>query len=544
MGLFDLNPLGALETPAGRRSWLAGLCTSIPKAADKNDLLDQIDDALLVCAPVGDTATLESLGKRYRDQVHHAGDVHGRVNKVAHKGLPEVWVGDTSVLASDGVAAAARAATRMSEAFQGGAKALHALADALGTAKKQDADGRAKLQQAKQKLGPPDSFFDVGRMIETDEEKAEKKAVLAAGRTLAADGVELMHRAAVAADDAVRAAARDLNKWAAEARAGKMHTGRLSAVDRLMLADTSGKAGAADYNEILTANDLERSGRAMDRLSPADRARMDRLLAGAKSPQEKAYLMKALAAGHGVDDIQTFDGKIHGKDPAWLQRHLSPIVTGADSLKDEGTDPVSGANLNTELQGFDGQEWAQGGDGQEGTCVASTTVTARALVDPVYALSLTGGPGGQEDDPAAFRQRLIAEQHRMHVEGHGGANWNGMDLQGQEQISNKEISPETGSSYELHEVRDADSRRTILPDIEKAVADGRPVPFDAEGYEADGTRHGHSMMIVGQEGDKLEIYNPWGKTTWVSEDDFVNGGMAKASDNRLPNAYAVHLPQN
>ncbi|MEU6508698.1 peptidoglycan-binding protein [Streptomyces sp. NPDC046942] len=535
------DPFGALGTPAGRRDWLAGLVVSIPQAADKNDLLDQIDNALFVSAPVGDTATLEALGKRYRGQVDMAGELHDRTDKVAKKGLPEVWVGDTSVLASDGVAAAARAATKMADAFQGGARALHALADALGTAQKQDADGRAKMAQAKQRLGPKDSIFDLGSMLESD---AEKKATLDAGRALATDGVDLMHKAAVTADDAVRAAARDLNKWAAEARAGKMHTGRLSAVDRLMLADTSGKDGAADLNEILTANDLERSGRAMDQLSPADRARMDQLLAGAKTPQEKAYLMKALAAGHSVDDIQTFDGKIHGKDPAWLQRHLTPIVTDGDSLKDEGTNPISGANMNTQLQDFQGQNWAQGGDGQEGTCVASSTVTARALVDPVYALSLTGGPSGQEDSAEAFRQRLIAEQHRVHEEGHGGANWNGMGLQGKTEVVNKEISPETGSTYEMHEVPDANARRDVLPDIEKAVADGKPVPIGVQGHDEKGNRVGHAMMIIGQEGDKLEIYNPWGKTTWVSENDFVNGGMAKASDNELPDAYEVHLPQD
>ncbi|MFE1882518.1 peptidoglycan-binding protein [Streptomyces diastatochromogenes] len=538
-----LNPLGALDSPGGRRSWLADLVESIPKAASKNDLLDQIDGALFVSAPVGDTATLESLGRQYRGQVDKAGDVHDRANKVARKGLPEVWVGDTGVLASDAVGAAARAATKMAEAFQGGAKALLALADVLGHAQKQDADGRAKMEQAKRQLGPKDSFFDLGRLIETDEEKAEKEKALATARTVATDGVGLMHKAAVAADDAVRAAARDLNKWAAEARAGKMHSGQLTAVDQLMLADTSGKAGAADYNEILTANDLERSGRAMDKLSPADRARMDQLLANAKSPQEKAYLMKALAAGHGVHDIETFDGKIHGKDPAWLQRHLSPIVTQGDSLKDEGTDPGSGANVNTDLQSFDGQQWSQGGDGSEGTCVASSTVTARAMVDPVYALGLTGGPSGQEDDPAAFRRRLVDEQHRVHQEGHGGANWDGMDLGGKTEVVNKEISPETGNSYELHEVRDADARRNVLPDIEKAVAEGKPVPIGVEGY-TDGKRSGHAMMIIGQEGDKLQIYNPWGQTTWVSEDDFVNGGMAKASDNQLPDAYAVHLPQD
>ncbi|MFI9425656.1 peptidoglycan-binding protein [Streptomyces achromogenes] len=533
--------LGPLDSPAARRSWLAGLRDSIPKATSKNDLLDRIDGALFVPAPQGDPATLEALGKRYRGQVDKAGDLHDRVNKVARKGLPEVWTGKTSVLAADGVAAAARAATDMAEAFDGGAKALYALADALGHAQRQDADGRARLEQAKRQLGPKDGFFDiVDRMIETDEEKQ----ALVSARSAATEGVDLMHKAAVAADDAVRAATRDLNKWAAEARAGKLRTGGLSAVDRLMLADTSGKAGAAEYNEILTAGDLERSGRAMDRLPAADRARMDQLLAGAGSPQEKAYLMKALAAGHSVDDIETFGRKIHGKDPAWLQQHLSPIVTQGDSLKDEGVDAGSGANVNTDLQSFRGQQWAQGGDGREGTCVASSTVTARAMVDPVYALSLTGGPSGQENDPAAFRRRLVDEQHRVHTEGHGGANWDGMVLEGKTEVVNKEISPETGSAYELHEVKSADARRNVLPEIEKAVAEGRPVPIGVEGYEADGTRHGHAMMIIGQEGDKLEIYNPWGQTTWVSEDDFVNGGMAKASNSQLPDAYAVHLPQD
>ncbi|MFD0393798.1 hypothetical protein ACFQ3Z_20975 [Streptomyces nogalater] len=132
-----LSPLGS---PAARRSWLAGLRDSIPRAATKNDLLDQIDGALFAPAPQGDPAALETLGKRYRGQVDKAGDLHDRVNKVARKGLPEVWTGKTSVLASDGVAAAARAATSMAEAFDGGAKALFTLADALGHARRQDAE--------------------------------------------------------------------------------------------------------------------------------------------------------------------------------------------------------------------------------------------------------------------------------------------------------------------------------------------------------------------------------------------------------------------
>jgi hypothetical protein len=58
-----------------------------------------------------------------------------------------------------------------------------------------------------------------------------------------------------------------------------------------------------------------------------------------------------------------------------------------------------------------------------------------------------------------------------------------------------------------------------------------------------GDDSGRQMMIIGQEGDKLQIYNPWGFTTWVSEDDFINGNMAGASDDRLPTPTSVRLPE-
>ncbi|MGP4084700.1 peptidoglycan-binding protein [Streptomyces sp. KR55] len=525
------------ESTTDRRSRLTGLCESIPKAGSKNDLLDLIDQALGVSPPEGDPVTLESLGKRYREQLDEVGALCERVDKVSRKGLPDVWAGDTSVLASDAVSAASRAVMEMAEAFQGGARALLTLADTIKDAQQQDADGRTKLNDAKAQLGSRDGFFDDWH--EDDEEEWDRLTA----RHFAADGVDLMHKAAVAADDAARAAARELNKWAAEARTGKMRTDELSAVDRLMLADTSNVVGEAEFNEILTANDLERSGRAMERLSPAERARMEQLLADAASPQEKAYLMKSLAAGHTIKDIEGFAGKIHGKDPVWLHQHLSPISTQGDSLVDEGLND-NGSNRNTDNQMFGAQGWTQGGDGSEGTCVASSTITARAMTDPIYALELTGGPSGQENDPEAFRRRLVDEQHRVHEEGDGGDDWNGMDLDGKSEVVNKEISPNTGSSYELREVRDADARREILPDIEKAVAEGKPVPIGVEGHDENGDRSGHAMMIIGQEGDMLQIYNPWGTTTWVSEEDFVNGGMAKASDNDLPDAYAVHVPQD
>ncbi|MGX1131356.1 hypothetical protein RKD49_003546 [Streptomyces glaucescens] len=523
--------LRPVDSPAGRRAWLAGLCEDIPKAGSKNELLDMIDSALSVSEPEGDPGTLESLSKRYRDRLDDVGGIHDRVQKVAGKGLPEVWVGDTSVLASDGVAAAGRAVLQMAEAFQGGAGALLRLADALADAQRQDAEGRGRMAQAKSTLGGRDGFFDDWH--EDDEEEFDRLTA----RAFASDGIDLMHKAAVAAEEAVRVAARDLNKWATEARAGKMDTGELTAVDRLMLADTGAANAPTELNEILSSSDLERAGRRMDQLNKADEAAMERMLSQAGSPEERAYLMKALAAGHSVKEIETFQGKINGKDPEWLRRHLTPVVTAEDSMEDEGLADDGSAN-NKDYVTFHDQLWIQGGDGSEGTCVASSTVNARAMLDPIYALDLTGGPSGQEDDPKAFRERLVAEQHRLHEEGDGGDDWTGMGQEGQEEIADSTLGSATGDDYRRHDVDSADQRRAVLDDVQKAVAEGKPVPVDVKGDDG-----AHAMMIIGQEGDMLQIYNPWGTTTWVSEDDFVNGNMGKASNNELNDAYQVYVPE-
>lgn len=42
--------------------------------------------------------------------------------------------------------------------------------------------------------------------------------------------------------------------------------------------------------------------------------------------------------------------------------------------------------------------------------------------------------------------------------------------------------------------------------------------------------------VAAQEGDTLQVYNPWGSTTRVSWDNFINGYMGKASNSDLPNA--------
>jgi hypothetical protein len=44
-------------------------------------------------------------------------------------------------------------------------------------------------------------------------------------------------------------------------------------------------------------------------------------------------------------------------------------------------------------------------------------------------------------------------------------------------------------------------------------------------------------MIIGQEDGKLQVYNPWGTTSWISEDDFINGDLESAADDRYSKAH-------
>lgn len=509
---------------------------SLARADSKNGVIEAVDALLGVSEPVGSPSLLDSIGRTYKAQADDAADVQSRVEKVAKSGLPSVWVGSTGARAAEVVGAAGRSAEQMAEAFKKASSALFDLSDDLTTARSTDAEGRRQLRTALNMLGGEDGFFD--DMWEKDAEEEQRKRA----QDTAGAGANLLYKAATTADDAAREAARVLNKYATEARAGHMGTDEISAADKLVLADTGQPGAPLEQNEILTSNDLERSARRMEKMSARDEAAFERMLREASTPQERAYLVKALAAGHDLNEIGEFRDKIHGKDPDWLQDHLSPVTTPADGKQDRGVND-DGTNVNRQYQLFGDENWSQEGS----TCVPASTTTARAMVDPVYALELTGGPSGQEDDPDAFRERLNDETMRLHDEGDGSYDgWfsdtpTGMDSDGQNEIADKAISPHTGSEYDYAQVRSEDARRDVLPDIEKAVAEGKPVPVEVEG-NPEGSRVGHQMMIIGQEGDMLQIYNPWGFTTWVSEEDFVNGEMQGASDHRMPDAYAVHLP--
>ncbi|MFI7242788.1 peptidoglycan-binding protein [Streptomyces qinglanensis] len=480
-------------------------------------LVDLIAEAIGFPAPEGSPRTVEGKAADYRRAARQADEVRGGVSAVATAGLPNTWVGEAGSKASEVTKAAARNAEHMSETFGTAARELALLAEGISAAQNKHDFGLDALRSARNMLPDGGKAF-----FATAEDAIQARKVALAGIGYLESGV-------AAAEAAGKRAERALDKLASEARSGQLDTRHLSDADRVVLADAAAPGGDPSENEILTNRDLKRSGVRLNSLSAHDRAAYDRLLDGAKSPQERAYLVKALAAGYPMSRIQNFARKIHpyGDKPAWLQQHLTPIVNRSGDSRREGD--------QSQTVTFDGQRWEQEGD----TCVALSTVTMHAQSDPLYALELTTGghPGDPDHDNGdAFEERLRAEETRVYDRRAEGEV--GMSGKESEMVADDEIGAHTGSDYEALSTRTKESREEVLPKIRDAVNSGQPVPFGAR----TGDKFGHQMMVIGQDGDRLQIYNPWGFTTWVSEDDFINGTMGGASSDKYSTPTDIRLP--
>lgn len=324
------------------------------------------EDGLRLPAPQGNPGLLADRAGGYVKAMPQADQVSVDLSKISTTDVPQVWVGEASQRASDVNSAAAKEVDRLVAVYGEVGKELDMLSDALQTAQAKHQDGHAAMRAVRADLDTvPDLFglFDTGRA-----EQIKRNGQAAAG---------LLRDAAVIADEAGRKAASRLNDLASQARAATLSNAHLDSVDTLVLTQAAAPGDPEDLNAILTTNDAERAGQYLDRMSEQDRSRIDALLDNATSPQEKAYLMKALAAGHDINAIQDFSSKIHahGGDPQWLRDRLTPILT-------EDHDTTTGVWDSVRYQGA---EWTQG---QRPTCVAYSTMVARAQADPLYGVAV------------------------------------------------------------------------------------------------------------------------------------------------------------
>ena len=488
-----------------------------------NELAEACAAAAAVPTFGGDAGALSTIAE-YCDTVGQSVTrALDAIEPLREAGIGTAWAGDTHVSANEALRALADDIFRALMAFH-----------AIGGQVRQHAERvRDEPRDRANATSLAEIAATVGAMsrgeVPDPEYEGEVMRARHAEAISSVDGRVGMH---IAMRDAAEDFATALHEIRMQARTGRLSDSPLSAVDEVVIAGAGWTRTMVPHPPVLTPAMDQRAAEALAAMTDGDRERMTGLLATAASPEHRAYLLKTLAAGYSVAEVAGFDQLIagHGDNPGWLDEHLSPLSMDVEN-------PSPGRRPDR----FGDTEWQQGA---APTCVASATVTARAEVDPLYALHLTTGgrPGDPGfDNPAAFADRLRDEQVRVYDD---GRNWrqkvfhvHGMSDEQSETVANEEIAPRIGVRYEDVEMRDRESRASVLPQIQRAVDEGRPVPLSV-----DEGREGHQLMVIGHSGHQLQIYNPWGYTYWITEREFTDGHVDGIDPDIPREPTAVRLP--
>jgi hypothetical protein len=474
----------------------------------------------------GRPEVLQSISDELNEAARMVSGLQPALKSIQALNVDGVWAGAAHNSAADALSALLTDVTRLHAGLNQIVTHLRDHAVTMADALRSDQNGAEGLAEVASVVGPmargqvPNPFAYDG-------------AEMRAAHHDAMATVDLRLAAHIAMRNAAEDYTATMHDLAGQARGWKLDETRpgtgLTSIDAIVLAEAGSQYGGE--SPILTAAMDTRAADALAAMGDGERGQMMALLAAAQSPEQRAYLLKALAAGYPVDKVSQFNKMIggHGTDAFWLDQHLSPLQM--DGTPKAGRQPA--------LFGLAG--WDQG---NHPTCVAASTIAARAEIDPLYALQLT--TGGHPEDPAAdtpqaFTERLRDEQTRVYDDGRGW--WQpligdeGMTDHQSETVANEQIAPHTGVRYDNVGIGDEQDRASTLPSVERAVDDGYPVPLTTrEGDE------GHQMVVIGHSGDQLQIYNPWGYTFWVTEDEFVSGHV-DGVDPDIPRApISVRLP--
>jgi hypothetical protein len=528
-------------------SQLQGLQTAIDAAVGPVEielLPTTIAAALAVAAPDGSPDVISAQGNAYLQVSSTLDSVISDLQDVATNKLPTAWKGDVAETASQAVSALSAETGNASITMFSAGQALLSWAGDLQQAQREDRYGRDSLESA-------------CRSLQTSGWEQHSQAILAEAKA----GIAAMVAAARLVQNSGQATAGTLNQLADQATAERLDVSGLDVLDAVVLANEQNES--TDDSDILTMAELARASQLLDSMSAADRQGLEALLADAKSPEEAAFLMKALAAGNSLSAIKQFDVLIHpyGNDPAWLSQHLAPDLT-------DGT--------------YDGVLWYQWpkadvgwgnrrvyDQGSVNDCVAAANVAALASLDPVFMLKLTTGdhPGvpGSDSVPA-FVHRLQGEYISQYqdaqrtmtdaVADYFLPSWlvkkipdpfvypridTGFNATGENALANSNLGPATGLSYHHVSLNGSSTNQAVLPQVEQAVNAGVPVPLGIQNATGGG---GHTVVIIGADNGNFAIYNPWGYTTWVPESQFASNQLGAVVGNNASASVTsyVELP--
>ncbi|MGW4720318.1 hypothetical protein [Nocardia sp. NPDC004260] len=496
--ISQIPPELTLPGKSARLKALQLALESMQHGLNRSHLQEAIDIALKVPALPGSTTAVDAQARAFADAASVHKLMHSELAQVAKYKLPGSWRGHAGQTAADAVWTFGGAAQHAYDAFTSASDALRLWSDAMAQTQRQDTTGVNGLTDARTQLGN-----------KTDAEV----------RGHAIDSCRARITATKAYETAATTCASSVGAATQEARARDVKAPGMDPVDAATLAYTGQVGEAADpSDDILTPTALARASQRLSAMSSDDRSAFEKLVSNAKSPQEAAYLWEALAAGYSLSDITAFDEQIHehGDDRYWLWTHLH-----VNDLANHGTvhDRKRDLRYTPDLMA-EAITYAQ----DKKNCTSASTVVARLDADPVLMLGVTtgtgpaavSGPAAGDDSPKAFRDRLVRVFH------------DNFDREltpyprGDQKMVNHLLNPITGSTYHTAAVSTEQTRQAALPQIEAAVAAGKPVPIV---LAPKGEGDGHQVVVVATRPGQLQIYNPWGFTQWVTTEQFVKSEM-------------------
>ncbi|WP_028847154.1 WXG100 family type VII secretion target [Thermocrispum agreste] len=305
-----------------------------------SDVLDEISTP-----PPGDPDTLEELARAYRsaaDVIALIGTDTGRLGTTT---LPAAWEGGAAQQASAVLQATEKAIGTTPGIFRRAATVLEDLADDIRDQQQRHSRLHEELDAAfydathiRVRVGTPDWFPGPDITIfEGDVPMADPTALLDVVRR----AYDLVNGCIDVYTDALDSADRPASRFAdlaGKARAAAAVEGGMAPDDAVVLAGKTVTTELGDgYDDgILTPSQLERAGRKMQELSDADRTRLQQILDAAASDEQRAWILKGLAADHSVDELARFAERIRGLRNIGTETGAKPSSSLVADQRDAG----------------------------------------------------------------------------------------------------------------------------------------------------------------------------------------------------------------
>ncbi len=275
---------------------------------------------------------------------------------------------------------------------------------------------------------------------------------------------------------------------------------------------------------IMGSAQADRADKILKKMSPKDQEEVQKLMDSAKSEPEKQFLLKGVAAGHSVKELQDFAKKIQGKDATWMRNNLS----------------LTGSSTGRGVE----QQWKM-------SCNATAVEAVKGQMDPLYALKMhEENPNlDQADNADATKKnpKLAEEQKAMLESAYAGkAGTTGKKGEATNRGDSKKAagrwaddllnnaSDTTGVTYTTKKMGGGTTVSDAIKSIDGGVSKGQPVPIVIGNSP---TSYTHYVVVTGMDPGppkRYTIHNPGdGTTSVVTEAQITSGTMGLSGGNQI-----------